>query len=194
MQVSFPSPQKPAPPAPPPDWSKEPGKVQFLTDKTWDSFMADHSSVLVMMFAPCKWEPELFSIFLIPAFSCHVSFVLSFPRYPISFRSLNSFFSLCHYTIHNSTLSSIPVHSISSDSSSPFFSGCGYCQSMKPNYFKAAEILSEENVSGSSTLFHCGKFPLFSLAFLFGKDHRYFHVLLVVCNFPGYQLSLTPSS
>ena len=30
------------------------GKVQFLTDKTWDSFMADHSSVLVMMFAPCK--------------------------------------------------------------------------------------------------------------------------------------------
>ena len=65
---------------------------------------------------------------------------------------------------------------------------------MKPNYFKAADILSEENVSGSSTLFHCGKFPLFSLAFLFGKDHRHFHVLLVVCNLPGYQLSLTPSS
>ena len=156
--------------------------------------MADHSSVLVMMFAPCKWEPELFSNFLIPVFSCHVNFVLSFPPNPISFPSLNSIFLFFIPPIHNSTLSSIPFHSISSESSSPFFSGCGYCQSMKPNYFKAAEILSEENVSGSLTLFHCGNFPLFSLAFLFGKDHRYFRVLLVVCNFPGYQLSLTPSS
>ena len=44
---------------------------------------------------------------------------------------------------------------------------------MKPNYFKAAEILSEENVSSSSTLFHCGsprKLPSFSLVFIFGKD------------------------
>ncbi|CAH3172769.1 unnamed protein product [Porites evermanni] len=82
------NPQKPAPPAPPPDWSKEPGKVQFLTDKTWDSFMADHSSVLVMMFAP--W--------------------------------------------------------------------CGYCQSMKPNYFKAAEILSEENPSTSLAAVDCTKY------------------------------------
>ena len=104
MQVSFPSPQKPAPPAPPPDWSKEPGKVQFLTDKTWDSFMSDHSSVLVMIFAPCKQEPELFSNFLIPVFSCHVNFVLSFPRYPISFRSLNSIFLffIPLFSIHNS--------------------------------------------------------------------------------------------
>ena len=100
-----------------------------------------------------------------------------------------------HPTIHNSISSSIPVYSISSDSSDPFFSGCGYCQSMKPNYFKAAQILSEENVSSSSTLFRCGSprnLPSFSLAFLFGKDQRYFRVLLLVCNFPGYQLSLTP--
>lgn len=76
-------------------------------------------------------------------------------------------FSLLHPTIYNSTSSSIPVHSISSDSSYPFFSGCGYCKSMKPNYFKAAEILSEENVSGSSTLFDCGSSRTFqSFVFL----------------------------
>ena len=59
MNIFWSSPQKPAPPPPPPDWSKEPGKVQFLTDETWDSFMAEHSSVLVLMFAPCKFETQL---------------------------------------------------------------------------------------------------------------------------------------
>lgn len=52
----FLSPQKPAPPPPPPDWSKESGKVHFLTNETWDSFMAEHPSVLVMFFAPCMYK------------------------------------------------------------------------------------------------------------------------------------------
>ncbi|KAJ7391853.1 Protein disulfide-isomerase A5 [Desmophyllum pertusum] len=82
------SPQKPAPPAPPPDWSKEPGKVHFLTNETWDSFMKEHSSVLLMMFAP--W--------------------------------------------------------------------CGYCKSMKPDYFKAAEILSEEHPSAALAAIDCTRF------------------------------------
>lgn len=50
----FPSPQKPAPPSPPPDWSKEPGKVHFPTNETWDKFIEEHSSVLVMLFSPRK--------------------------------------------------------------------------------------------------------------------------------------------
>ena len=49
-----PSPQKPAPPPPPPDWSKEPGKVHFLTNETWDKFIEERSSVLVMLFSPRK--------------------------------------------------------------------------------------------------------------------------------------------
>ncbi|XP_078376471.1 putative protein disulfide-isomerase A4 isoform X1 [Oculina patagonica] len=82
------NPQKPAPPAPPPDWSKEPGKVHFLTNETWDKFIQEHSSVLVLLFAP--W--------------------------------------------------------------------CGYCKSMKPNYFKAAEILSDELPSVALTAIDCTKF------------------------------------
>lgn len=81
-------PQKPVPPPPPPDWSKEPGKVQFLTEETWDSFLAEHSSLLVLMFAP--W--------------------------------------------------------------------CGHCNAMKPSYFKAAEILSEERPSASLAAVDCTKF------------------------------------
>lgn len=81
-------PQKPAPPPPPPDWSKEPGKVHFLTNETWDSFVAEHTSVLVMFFAP--W--------------------------------------------------------------------CGYCKSMKPNFFKAAEILSEEHPSEALAAVDCTRF------------------------------------
>lgn len=81
-------PQKPAPPSPPPDWSKEPGKVHFPTNETWNKFIEEHSSVLVMLFSP----------------------------------------------------------------------RCGYCNSMKPNYFKAAEILSEELPSVALAAIDCTKF------------------------------------
>lgn len=79
------NPKKPAPPAPPPDWSKEPGKVYFLTVETWASFLAEHPSVLVLMFSPM----------------------------------------------------------------------CGHCVEMKPAYFKAAEILSEELPSVSLAALDC---------------------------------------
>lgn len=50
------SPKKPTPPPPPADWSKEDSKVVFLTDETFDNYLANNSDVLVMFYAPCKYD------------------------------------------------------------------------------------------------------------------------------------------
>ena len=51
-----PSPQKPKATPPPPDWSSEPGKVQFLKDDTFDDFVKENPSVLVFFFTPSEFS------------------------------------------------------------------------------------------------------------------------------------------
>ena len=48
----------PAPPKEPekePDWSEEQTDVVHLTDATFDEYIANNPSVLVMFYAPCKY-------------------------------------------------------------------------------------------------------------------------------------------
>ena len=48
----------PAPATPPPkeeEWSDVPSDVVHLSDSTFDDFVANNPSVLVMFYAPCKY-------------------------------------------------------------------------------------------------------------------------------------------
>lgn len=48
----------PAPSTPPPkeeEWSDVPSEVVHLKDDTFDDFIANNPSVLVMFYAPCKY-------------------------------------------------------------------------------------------------------------------------------------------
>lgn len=56
----------PGPSTPPPkedEWSDIPSEVVHLTDSTFDDFMANNPSVLVMFYAPCKYTVSLVSYF-----------------------------------------------------------------------------------------------------------------------------------
>jgi protein disulfide-isomerase-like protein len=44
--------EQPTLPPPEPEWSDEPSAVEHLTDMSFDEFLGDHSSVLVMFYAP----------------------------------------------------------------------------------------------------------------------------------------------
>ena len=46
------------PPSPPaePEWKDIPSAVNHLTENTFDMFVREHESVLVMFYAPCKFE------------------------------------------------------------------------------------------------------------------------------------------
>ena len=46
--------EPPTLPPPEPEWSDEPSAVAHLTGKSFDEFLEDHNSVLVMFYAPCK--------------------------------------------------------------------------------------------------------------------------------------------
>lgn len=55
--VRFISPQPPPPeepPAPETSWADEESDVEHLTEETFDPFIAENPSVLVMFYAPCK--------------------------------------------------------------------------------------------------------------------------------------------
>lgn len=51
----FYSPQPPKPQAPETPWSEEENAVFHLTDDDFDKFIKEHSSVLVMFYAPCEY-------------------------------------------------------------------------------------------------------------------------------------------
>ena len=42
-------------PPPEPEWSDLPSHVHHLTDDSFDDFVKEHDSVLVMFYAPCKF-------------------------------------------------------------------------------------------------------------------------------------------
>ena len=48
---------KEGPPPPPEDtaWSDSPSKVHHLSDSDFNVFVKDHTSVLVMFYAPCEY-------------------------------------------------------------------------------------------------------------------------------------------
>ena len=54
--INFMKDPKEGPPPPPEDpaWSDSPSKVHHLSDNNFDSFLKEHTSVLVMFYAPCK--------------------------------------------------------------------------------------------------------------------------------------------
>jgi len=59
-----PEPSKPPAPSPEEHWNDVAGyqNINFLGDTTFDSFVKEHNSVLVMFYAPCKCVLELLSI------------------------------------------------------------------------------------------------------------------------------------
>ena len=62
----------PAPATPPPkeeEWSDVPSDVVHLSDSTFDDFVANNPSVLVMFYAPCKYP-------LIVEFACCILYAL----------------------------------------------------------------------------------------------------------------------
>lgn len=55
-----PSPLPPQPKAPEVPWSETDSAVHHLTEDTFDSFLEEHPSTLVMFYAPCEcWQPPV---------------------------------------------------------------------------------------------------------------------------------------
>ena len=82
------SPAPSTPPAKEEEWSDIPSDVVHLKDDTFDDFIANNPSVLVMFYAPCKYH--FFLNLFIPAWPCRNS------KVKISYLSFQCFLlSLC---------------------------------------------------------------------------------------------------
>ncbi|KAK1797906.1 hypothetical protein P4O66_007957 [Electrophorus voltai] len=121
------NPQPPQPNTPEVPWSESDSPVFHLTDESFDAFLEERQSVLVMFYAPCE-----FSASLPPArltFSPHVNIGPSDSgpqdTFPSPYRPRS-------YRCRIDTAEESPVL------------GCGHCKRLKPEYDAAAEVANVE--------------------------------------------------